>query len=557
MGNQLIKNYDIQKDSNGVGGFSSLWRIYPGVRQDKTTQGPNMVSIFMLDKKFLDRAGKNIREDLYTFLRKEAQSLAKFKQPNCLSIIEPLVEDAKNMAFVTEYVSSSLQNYINNNNVSEIYSTDFEVKMHLLELLQALSFFHNDVKMAHLGVSPENIYVTANGKWKLGGMVFTTQILNDKRADSSNVDFNSRNDGLVSMNPSLNFSAPEVCENPSKCLFSSDVFSLGLLIYSLFKAKAENSTTSIYCIGANNVNQYRDKAGSITQNIQREKFFKEMPQALKTLLLKMLSQDAGLRPTVTEILASAWFNDPFIQTIAHLETLAQKDVSQQQLFLKGLAKILLKFEAKVIKTIILPNLMDFLKLEQLSPIIIQIIISILEQNNTILTKGEFVEIVWPSIKALTTGKEIPAQSLYLLVSNIKVLCEFITNTDLQTFLMPLILKCFECGVAKLQELALQNTEFLVKKLDFVFIKTKILPRVLKLCVDNNNDLRRNALFCLNKIYHLFERATIIEQVIGTLEKIKKMGADAKMNIIILNIYEGISKTIGIEVLTLFFFYFEN
>ena len=546
MGNQLIKNYDIQKDSNGIAGFNSSWKIYPGIRQDKSTQGPNTVSIFMLEKKFWDRANKSLREDLYAFLRKEPQSLAKFKHPHCLSMIEPLVEDNKNMAFVTEYVQSSLQNYIANNNFSEIYSSDFEVKMHLLELLQALSFFHNDVKMAHLGVSPENIYVTANGKWKLGGMVFTTQVLSEKLADSSNIDFSAKFESLIPSYPSLNFSAPEVCDYSSKCCFNSDVFSLGLFICSLFKAKADQSTNLICCIYANTLAQYKEKISSFGSNLQKEKFFKEMPPALKNLLSKMLQLEPSLRPSVSDILGSAWFNDPFIQTIVHLETLPQKDMSQQQLFLKGISKILLKFEAKVIKTIILPNLVDYLKIEQLSPIIIQIIISILEQNN-ILNKTEFVEIVWPSIKALTTGKEIPAQSLYLLVSNIKVLCEFISNNDLQMFLMPLILKCYECGVAKLQELALQNTEFLVKKLDFVFIKTKILPRVLKLCTDGNNDLRRSSLFCLNKIYHLFERVTIIEQVIGTLEKIKKMGADAKMNIIILNIYEGISKTIGIEV----------
>ena len=547
MGNQLIKNYDIQKDSTGVGGFNSFWKIYPGLRQDKTSSGPNMVSVFMLDKKFLDKASKSIREDLCVFLRKEPQSLAKFKHPNVLSIVEPLVEDGKNIAFVAEHTASSLQNFINNNMVSDLYSTDFEVKMHLLELLQALSFFHNDVKMAHLGVSPENIYVTVNGKWKLGGMVFTTQLLSDKLGESSYVDFSRNTDNLFGMHPNLSYSAPEVCDFSSKCSFSSDIFSLGLLIYGLFKSKADQNTNSVNCINANNLTQYKEKITSLSQNLKNQKFFQEMTPSLKTLLSKMLQSEPSLRPTVSDILGSAWFNDPFIQTISHLETLAQKDVSQQQLFLKGLSKILLKFEAKVIKTIILPNLVEYLKVEALSPIIIQIIISILDQN-TLLSKGEFGEIIWPSLKALTTGKEIPAQALYLLVSNIKILCDFISNNDLQNILMPLILKCYECGVAKLQELALLNTELLVKKLDFVFIKTKILPRVLKLCTDPNSDLRRSALFCLNKIYHLFERVTIIEQVIGTLEKIKKMGADAKMNIIILNIYEGISKTIGIEVI---------
>lgn len=545
MGNQLIKNYDIQKDCSGVGGYNSYWKIYPGLRQDRSLQGPNQVSIFMLDKKFLDKASKAIREDLYVFLRKEA-SLAKFKHPYCLSMIEPLVEDQKNMAFVTEHVQSSLQNFILTNNISELYSSDFETKMHLLELLQALSFLHNDVKIAHLGVSPENIYATSSGKWKLGGMIFTTQVLSTQLADSNNVNFSTKHEEILPMFPNLSFSAPEVCDLSSKCCFASDVFSLGLLIFTLFKAKCEQSTASVFAISANNLQQYKGKVSSLAQTVQSEKFFKEMPASLKSLLVKMLSFEPNARPSVSEILGSAWFNDPFIQTIAHLETMAQKDAGQQQLFLKGLSKILLKFEGKVIKTKILPILMDFLKLEQLSPIIIQIIISILEQN-TIVNKSEFNEIIWPSLKALTTGKEIPAQALYLLVSNLKIVCEFISNSDLQTFLMPLILKCYECGVAKLQELALQNTEFLVKKLDFVFIKTKILPRVLKLCADNNVELRRSSLFCLNKIYHLFERVTIIEQVIGTLEKIKKMGADAKMNVIILNIYEGIAKTIGIEV----------
>lgn len=546
MGNQLIKNYDIQKEPSFVGGFASLWRIFPGTKQDRSTQGPSQVSIFMLDKKNFDKAHKTIKEDIFVFLRKET-FLAKYKHPHCLSMVEPLAEDNKNMGFVTEYTQSSLQNYINSNNVAEFYSTDFETKMHLLELLQALAFFHNDLKAAHLGVSPENIYVTANGKWKLGGMIFSTQVVSSQFADCSNIDFSSKFESYLKTIPNLDFSAPEVCDTPSKCCFGSDVFSLGLLIYSLFKSKSDQNTTNIYAINAGgSLATYKSKIGGLGQNLQKEKFFKELPAALKNLLVKMLSPEPSQRPTVSDILGSAWFNDPFIQTIAHLETLAQKDVDQQQLFLKGLSKILLKFESKVIKCIIIPSLLDFLKIEKLSPIILQIIITLLESS--IFSKSEFSDLIWPALKALSTGKEIPAQALYLMVSNLKTLCEFITNSDLQTYLMPLILKCYECEVAKLQELALQNTEFLVKKLDFVFIKTKVLPRVLKLCTDGNADLRRNALFCLSKIYHLFERVTIVEQVIGTLEKIKKMGADAKMNVIILNIYEGISKTIGIEVM---------
>ena len=57
--------------------------------------------------------------------------------------------------------------------LTEIYQSELEFKMHINELLNALSFFHNDAKISHLGVSPENIYVTTDGKWKLGGMIFS------------------------------------------------------------------------------------------------------------------------------------------------------------------------------------------------------------------------------------------------------------------------------------------------------------------------------------------------------------------------------------------------
>ena len=45
--------------------------------------------------------------------------------------------------------------------------------MHLLELLEGLLFLHNDVRMAHLDLNPNNIYVTSSGKWKIGGLAFS------------------------------------------------------------------------------------------------------------------------------------------------------------------------------------------------------------------------------------------------------------------------------------------------------------------------------------------------------------------------------------------------
>lgn len=68
------------------------------------------------------------------------------------------------MAFITERVENTLANLIQENNINELYPTEIEIKMHMSEILDALSFFHNDNKMCHLGISPENIYITSSGK---------------------------------------------------------------------------------------------------------------------------------------------------------------------------------------------------------------------------------------------------------------------------------------------------------------------------------------------------------------------------------------------------------
>ena len=51
---------------------------------------------------------KSCRPEVYAFLKKEPQSLAKLKHPNILGLVEPLREDDKSLVFVTEPVENSM-----------------------------------------------------------------------------------------------------------------------------------------------------------------------------------------------------------------------------------------------------------------------------------------------------------------------------------------------------------------------------------------------------------------------------------------------------------------
>lgn len=535
MGNQLIKDTHIDKEPLGKTGIGLQWEMYSGHKLDKSK---TPATIFLFDKKELLKASSSVREEALTLIKKEPQSLARFKHPNILSLLDPLLEDPKSMGFVTEATKGSLHSFIQTNRASEIFPTEIDTKFHILELAETLSFLHNDVKSCHLAISPENVYVLNDEKWKLGGFSFVTQITQGSSTDT-NINF-SKNSNI---RPSLNFCAPEVANSNSKCSFASDIFSLGCLIYTLYKINQDKSTKSPYLMNVSSVNEVQDFA----KNMNKQNFTC-IPNEIRQFIVRMLSPEPSMRPTISELVNHQWFKDPFIQTVKHLETLYQRELVQQQSFLKGLNQIVLRFEKKFVISKILPLLNDLIKNEKLAASIIPIYFSLVEgEGSAILTKQEFHNVVWPSIKALTTGKGIPAQALYLLIQNSQILVEIGDMKEIQTIFVPLLTKAFECGVAKLQILALKKTEALFSKMEYNVSKSQLLPRILNMCVDANIDIRKEALILLSKIYQIFDKTTINDQVLNTLEKVRKMNNNYKINMTLLQIFEGISKNIGVEV----------
>jgi len=62
----------------------------------------------------------------------------------------------------------------------------------LLQLAEGIEFLHQN-KMIHLSITPENVYLTPTGKWKLGGFQFST-VLNYNTNTESLFDFEERNE---------------------------------------------------------------------------------------------------------------------------------------------------------------------------------------------------------------------------------------------------------------------------------------------------------------------------------------------------------------------------
>jgi hypothetical protein len=87
--------------------------------------------------------------------------------------------------------------------------------------------------------------------------------------------------------------------------------------------------------------------------------------------------------------------------------------------------------------------------------------------------------------------------------------------------------------------------FLSKKLEYQFIKSKIIPKILTLFVDKTLEIRRMALVCIYKSAASFDSQVITDQILPALDKLRKAGSDSFSNAITLKLYNVFSKNLSI------------
>lgn len=102
-------------------------------------------------------------------MNKDAEELARIKHPNILSLSAQPLEDNKTLVFITERVEYSLAFLLDNYKMKHLLPGELETKLIMLELMEAVHFLHNTAKLVHCAISPENVYITKEGRVKLAG----------------------------------------------------------------------------------------------------------------------------------------------------------------------------------------------------------------------------------------------------------------------------------------------------------------------------------------------------------------------------------------------------
>jgi SCY1-like protein 2 len=165
-GNPVTREYEVGK-LIGSAGPDLLWKIFSG-RKKSTKQE---ASIFVLEKKLLEKYSKKDKDQLVEVLRRGVAQLTRLRHPQILTVQHPVEESRESLAFATEPVFASLANVLGcHENVSPLPQQlrdyklfEVEIKYGLQQLIEGLIFLHNDVKLLHCNICPESIVINQQG----------------------------------------------------------------------------------------------------------------------------------------------------------------------------------------------------------------------------------------------------------------------------------------------------------------------------------------------------------------------------------------------------------
>lgn len=409
-----------------------------------------------------------------------------------------------------------------------------EIKHGLLQVAETLDFLHNNAHLAHRAISPETVFITSNGSWKLGGFGFALSVDQATGGLTSSQLFHYSDydveDTALPLQPSLNYTAPELVRSgDSKVGSACDMFSFGCLAYHLVARRP-----LLDC--HNNVKMYMNALTYLTSEA-----FSNIPSDLVSDLQRMLSMDAVSRPSAMAFTGSSFFRDDTrLRALRFLDHLLERDNMQKTEFLKALSDMWKDFDSRVLRYKVLPPLCAELRNMVMQPMILPMVLTIAESQD----KGDFELATLPALVPVFTSAS--GETLLLLVKHADLIINKATQEHLISHVLPMLVRAYDDNDPRLQEEVLRRTVPLSRQLDTKLVQQAVLPRVHGLALKTTvAAVRVNALRCLGDLVPSLDK----EGILGTLETIRRCTAvdhTAPTLMCTLGVANAIYKQCGVE-----------
>ncbi|EQC31273.1 SCY1 protein kinase [Saprolegnia diclina VS20] len=546
LGEEYEKNYEFPRDSTASGGHELLWKIYPAVSKKTGAE----VSLFVFDKRELDKVHN--KERVLDVLRHDMKTLRLLRHPQILKIEEVFDESRKTLSFVTERVTCSLANacktFTNVLNVTpevlEIGLSEFEIACGLMHIGESLSFLHREGRRVHLGLSPNAIFITPKGEWKLGGMGFSRIVEpgTTSRSEyyaSGHAEPIKKGEKLLSYEPPLEYCAPELVNEPRTFDAHADVFSLGLLVLELFSPpKPDGSHEPVlgYLEGKVMTHGYK------TQSLHPISFNPTVPVTLHNTIRTLLQLSPTSRIEARAFLSSPFFDSGLVKTLRTLQTLVEQDPASQAKFLLALPDVLSGFSPKVLRDLVLPGLQSVVINPAIAPFVITPLLKIV----SMVDKTTFSRHIAPMMVPLLTIAE-PVQCMLMFVENLEALIPKAEDGYIRDHIVPMLCRALDSSVPEILDKVLNKIVDQASLFEYRILKQIILPRVIRLILDPPQlSVRVNALLWLAKSFHVFDKDLLVESVMPCLAECLTKDKTPAVCMCILGCYDNLGKHLGPE-----------
>ncbi|KAJ4981415.1 hypothetical protein NE237_032252 [Protea cynaroides] len=546
-GPKPLQDYDLLEQV-GSGGPGLVWKLYSAKPRGSTPAQYPIVCVWLLDKRALSearvRAGlsKAAEDSFFDIIRADAARLVRLRHPGVVHVVQGLDESKNAMAMVTEPLFASVANTLGAvDNIAKV-PTELkgmemgllEVKHGLLQVAESLDFLHGNARLIHRAISPETVFITSSGAWKLGGFAFAIS------ADQTSGDLTNtqpfhyseydEEDSVLPLQPSLNYAAPELVRSKHSTVgCSSDMFSFGCLVYHLVARKP-----LLDC--HNNVKMYMN-----TLNYLSNEVFSSIPQELVIDLRKMLSINEASRPTASDFTSSPFFRDDTrLRALRFLDHMLERDNMQKSEFLKALSDMWKDFDSRVLRYKVLPPLCAELRNMVMQPMILPMVLTIAESQD----KNDFELSTLPALVPVLSMAA--GETLLLLVKHAELIINKTSQEHLISLVLPLLVRAYDDNDARIQEEVLRRTFSLAKQLDVQLVKKAILPRVHGLALKTTvAAVRVNALLCLSDLVRTLDKHAVLD-VLQTVQRCTAVDHSAPTLMCTLGVANSILKQYGIE-----------
>ena len=162
---------------------------------------------------------------------------------------------------------------------------ELEVQCYTLQIINALKYLHAH-RIIHRDLKLGNLFLNDKMEVKLGDFGLATKL-----------DFDGEKKRTICGTP--NYIAPEVLEGKAGHSYEVDIWSLGVIIYTLIIGKPPFETSDV----KTTYKRIRMNAYSFPEHII-------ISDAARDLITQILNGDPKMRPTLDEILAHEFLNHP-------------------------------------------------------------------------------------------------------------------------------------------------------------------------------------------------------------------------------------------------------